>query len=229
MSGGAPTPAPEERHAGDAALRATRTSRADVDNPDTRVSRADVDYPDTRVSRAVDRLLEPLGRAASWLWIALLGVIVANVLLRYVFGAGRIEFEELQWHLYSLGFLAGLAVALQADAHIRVDVLRARLQPTTRAWVELYGLLLLLGPFVALVLWASVPFVVASFAQAEVSPSPGGLPLRWAIKAMLPLGFALLALAGLARLTRVAAFLFGVPRALDRTATQPPGAPRGAA
>jgi len=193
------------------------------------------DYPATRVSRAVDGLLGPVGRVASWLWIVLLGVIVANVLLRYVFGAGRIEFEELQWHLYSLGFLAGLAAAFQADAHIRVDVLRARMRPATRAWVELYGLLLLLAPFAAFVLWAAVPFVAASFEQAEVSPSPGGLPLRWAIKAMLPLGFGLLALAGFARLTRVAAYLFGVPRPLaDAAATAidgeapPPGARRGA-
>lgn len=178
-------------------------------------------YPSTRISRAVDRVLTPLSAVASWLWIGLLAVIVLNVLLRYAFGAGRIEFEELQWHLYSVGFLVGLAGAFQADAHIRVDVLRTRMRPTTRAWIELYGLLLLFGPFVALVLWASAPFVAASFEQGEISPSPGGLPLRWAIKAMLPVGFALLALAGLGRLSRVWAFLFGAPR--------PPKADGGAA
>ena len=109
----------------------------------------------------------------------------------------------------------GLSAAFQADAHIRVDVLRERFAPATLAWIELYGLLLLFFPFVTLVLAASVPFVATSFAQGEISPSPGGLPLRWAIKAMLPLGFALLALAGAARLTRVWCFLFGVPRATN--------------
>jgi TRAP-type mannitol/chloroaromatic compound transport system permease small subunit len=48
----------------------------------------------------------------------------------------------------------------------------------------------------------------------EVSASPGGLPLRWLIKAMLPIGFALLAIAAISRLTRVWSFLFGTPRAL---------------
>jgi TRAP-type mannitol/chloroaromatic compound transport system permease small subunit len=48
----------------------------------------------------------------------------------------------------------------------------------------------------------------------EVSASPGGLPLRWLIKAMLPIGFALLAIAAISRLTRVWSFLFGMPRAL---------------
>ena len=54
----------------------------------------------------------------------------------------------------------------------------------------------------------SAPFVRASFELGEVSVSPGGLPYRWAIKAMLPLGFALLLLAALSRLSRVWTFLF---------------------
>lgn len=177
--------------------------------------RGDFVLPTTRVSRAIDAALARIAAAASWIWLALLCVIVTNVLLRYAFGAGRIEFEELQWHLYSVGFLLGLAAALQDDAHIRVDVLRERFSPTTRAWIELYGLLLLFAPFVALVIVFALPFVLASFAQGEVSPSPGGLPLRWAIKAALPLGFGLLALAGFARLTRVWSFLFGVPPAIS--------------
>ena len=189
-------------------------------------ARGDFALPTTRVSRAIDAGLARVAAAASWIWLVLLLVIVANVLLRYAFGAGRIEFEELQWHLYSLGFLLGLAAALQADAHIRVDVLRERFSPTTRAWIELYGLLLLFAPFTVLVLVFALPFVLASFAQGEISPSPGGLPFRWAIKAALPVGFGLLALAGLSRLTRVWSFLFGVPRAIpEETDEAAHGAP----
>ncbi len=180
-------------------------------------------FPTTRFSRAVDAQLAKIGRAASWLWLVLLGVIVLNVAMRYVLGSGRIEFEELQWHLYAVGFLVGLSVADQADAHIRVDVLRDHFSLETRAWIELYGLLLLLFPFVALVLVTSLPFVAESFAQSEISPSPGGLPLRWLIKAALPTGFALLGLSALSRLTRVGSLLFGTPP------PQPPEAPRGGA
>ena len=63
-------------------------------------------------------------------------------------------------------------------------------------------------PFVALVLIYAVPFVLASWELSEISPSPGGLPLRWLIKGFLPLGFALLLLAIIARLIRVWTFLF---------------------
>ncbi len=165
-------------------------------------------YPQTRISRAIDPWLARLGTWLSWIWLVLLLVIVANVVLRYLFSEGRIEFEELQWHLYSFGFLIGLSYAYQADAHIRVDVLHERFSPRTKAWVELYGTLLLTLPFVALVLIYGAPFVASSFALGEVSSSPGGLPYRWLIKAMLPIGFMLLLLAIAARLSRVWAYLF---------------------
>jgi len=164
--------------------------------------------PETAFSRRVDAWLLRIGQWVSWLWLALLAVIVANVVMRYVFGQGRIEFEEIQWHLYAAGFLLGLSYTYQADAHIRVDVLHERLSPRTQAWVELYGTLLLLLPFIALVLIAAVPFVWISFQRGEVSPSPGGLPLRWIVKGMLPVGFLLLLLAAASRLTRVWVFLF---------------------
>jgi TRAP-type mannitol/chloroaromatic compound transport system permease small subunit len=147
--------------------------------------------------------------ALSWVWAALLLAIVANVTLRYVFGSGRIEFEEVQWHLYALGFLAGLSYGVQSDSHVRVDVLSERFSPRTLAWVELYGVLLLLVPFIALIVTFGVPFAWESWRSGEVSPSPGGLPQRWLIKSALPLGFALLGLATLGRLARVFAFLFG--------------------
>jgi TRAP-type mannitol/chloroaromatic compound transport system permease small subunit len=168
--------------------------------------------PETAFSRVIDRWLAAIGRVTSWLWLILLTIIVMNVVLRYAFGEGRIEFEEIQWHLYSAGFLLGLSYALQADAHIRVDVLHERLSPQTQAWIELYGILLLLLPFTALVLFFSIPFVWTSFELAEVSQAPGGLPLRWLIKAALPVGFALLLLAALSRLSRVWAFLFAGER-----------------
>lgn len=167
-----------------------------------------MELPSTGFSRALDPWLERLGRCASWLWLLLLIVIVANVVLRYAFGQGRVEFEEIQWHLYATGFLLGLSYAFKDDAHIRVDLMHERFGPTLRAWIELYGILLLLLPFIAVVLVFSIPFVAASHRLGEVSPSPGGLPYRWAVKAVLPLGFGFLLLAALSRLTRVWAYLF---------------------
>ncbi len=163
--------------------------------------------PETTFSRAIDPWLIRIGNWTSVLWLILLIIIVSNVLLRYAFDIGRIEFEEIQWHIYSMGFLLGMSSAYQADAHIRVDVLHERFSPALQAWFELYGIILFLIPFILVVLIFSVPFVIASFELSEVSQAPGGLPLRWLIKGVLPLGFFLLLLAACSRLTRVWAFL----------------------
>ncbi len=174
-----------------------------------------MELPDTPFSRLVDPILNRIGNAVSWVWVVLLVVIVCNVVLRYALSQGRIEFEEIQWHLYSVGFMLGLSYALQHDAHVRVDVLYERFQPTTRAWIDLYGIVLFLLPFIALMLIWSVPFVADSFATGEVSSSPGGLPYRWAIKSVLVLGFALLGVAAFSRLTRLWKYLFLTPRGAD--------------
>lgn len=164
--------------------------------------------PHTQLSLRIDNFVRLIGQGLSYLWLVLLFVIVSNVLMRYVFNEGRIELEELQWHLYSIGFLLGMSYAYQADVHIRVDLLHERFSPELKAWTELYGILLLLLPFIALVLIYSVQFVTSSFLVGEVSPSPGGLPYRWTMKAILPLGFALLLLTVFARLLRVWSLLF---------------------
>lgn len=171
--------------------------------------------PHTRMSLVFDRTVRRIGDAASWVWALLLAVIVVNVTSRYIFGQGFIQLEELQWHLYSFGFLVGLAYVFEADDHVRVDVLHDRFSLRGKAWVELYGILLLLLPFLLLVLIKAVPFIADSLATGERSQAPGGLPGRFVVKSFLFLGFGLLAVAALSRLSRVSSLLFGSPRAVS--------------
>lgn len=170
--------------------------------------------PRTRLSNAIDGLIQRIGELASWLWLMLLVIIIVNVALRYLLGRGYILFEELQWHLYGAAWLLALAFVFKNDAHVRIDVLAARLRPRARAWIELLGILFLLLPFALFVVIEAVPFVATSYQLNEISPSPGGLSHRWIIKAFIPLGFGLLALAAFARLLRCFALLFGIPSPL---------------
>lgn len=122
------------------------------------------ELPHTAISLLTDRLLRRIGDTASWVWLLLLGVIVFNVTMRYAFGEGRIELEELQWHLYSIGFLVGLSYVLAADEHVRIDVLHERMSLRAQCWIELYGILLLLLPFLLLVLVYALPFALIAVA-----------------------------------------------------------------
>ncbi|GAB0153335.1 TRAP transporter small permease subunit [Marinobacterium sp. BA1] len=172
------------------------------------------ELPHTRLSRSFDAVIGTISAIAHWSWPLLMLVIMINVVLRYAFGEGHIELEELQWHLYSIGWLVGLSFCYVLDDHVRVDLLHERLGLKTQAVIELLGILFLLLPFALVVLWYAIPFVQYSFEMSEISMAPGGLPYRWAIKAVLVLGFALLLLAMLSRLSRVCALLFGFPRTI---------------
>jgi TRAP-type mannitol/chloroaromatic compound transport system permease small subunit len=168
--------------------------------------------PHTAFSGIVRRALGRLAAILSWIWLLLVAVVVINVTMRYFFGEGRVEFEEIQWHLYAIGFLFALATCMDADDHVRVDIFHERMDLSMRAWIELYGLLLLFLPFVVAMLLFSFPFVAYAWSIAEISDAPGGLPYRWAIKSALPAAMFLLLIAGVSRLSRVTAYLFGWPR-----------------
>ena len=105
----------------------------------------------------------------------------------------------------------GLVACATRDRHVRVDVLREQMSQRLRDWVDLYGILLLQLPFLVLVCGSALPFVADSFAVGERSASAGGLPFRWLLKSMLPLSFALLSLATLAKLVQVWRRLFDGP------------------
>lgn len=175
-------------------------------------SPADTSLPRTRITDILDGIVRHIGQAAAWLWAILVLVIVYNVVQRYVFGQGAIWLEEVQWHIYAIGFILGLSYAITADRHVRVDVLAERWRPKTIAWVELFGILFLLLPFTISILAAAVPFIEVSYRLNERSSAPGGLPYRWMIKSFILWGFALLSLAALSRLLRCTAAIFGWPR-----------------
>lgn len=168
--------------------------------------------PRTGPSDALEAVVGAVGKACSWIWVVLIVLIVVNVALRYVIGTNYIAMEELQWHLYAVGFLMALSFAMLADGHVRVDVLAERLSLRKRAWIELFGILLLLLPFVYVVIDWAIPFVERAWRIGEVSAAPGGLPYRWFIKSFIIVGFAFVGIAALGRLCRVTALLFGWPR-----------------
>jgi len=154
--------------------------------------------------RAVERLeacIDAAGRLSLWVALGMIGLVATNVILRYSFSLGAVWAQELEWHLLALLILLGLAHALQRGDDVRVDVYYARYRPRTRKIVDCVSLLLLLMVAVLFVR-LSIPYVLQSYSIGEISPDPGGLALRWLIKAMIPLGYLLVALHCVAALVR---------------------------
>lgn len=163
--------------------------------------------PNPFFSRALDAVVTFISIFAHATWIILVGVILANVVMRYFLGGSIVALEELQWHLYAFGFMVGLSYTLVHDQHVRVDVLAERWSKRRRARVEIFAMLVLVIPFAGVILYDSIEFIEFSMRLNERSRSPGGLPYRWILKSVIPLAMGLLILAALARTARMIALL----------------------
>lgn len=155
-----------------------------------------------RIAAAIDAWVDALGRAIAWLTLALVLLAFGLVLARYAFDLGSIAGQELVLWLHALVFLLGASYALRHGQHVRVDLLYQHLSARGRGWVDLIGTLVFLLPFCAFMLWISLDYVGASWAQREASREPGGLPGVFVLKALIPLTAVVLALQGAAMALR---------------------------
>jgi len=161
------------------------------------------------LSRMIDALNERVGRAVLWLVLIVTLISAGNALMRKGFDLSSNAWLEIQWYLFAALFLLAAGYTLKHNGHVRIDVIYARLQDRTRAWIDLVGGLLFLLPFCLLMVWLSWPGVVDAFVHGEVSPDAGGL-IRWPVRLVVPLGFALLALQGLSEIIKRVGFLRGL-------------------
>jgi TRAP-type mannitol/chloroaromatic compound transport system permease small subunit len=145
------------------------------------------------VRTRIERVIDVLGRATSWLALVIVVLMAVNVLLRYLFSYGSVWAQELEWHLLAPLILFGMSYALLHGEHVRVDVLYARFPPRAKLWIDVLAALLGIVISVAII-WLSLKYVQQAWAIDEKSPDPGGLPYRWALKALIPIGFVFMAL-----------------------------------
>jgi TRAP-type mannitol/chloroaromatic compound transport system permease small subunit len=151
--------------------------------------------------RRIERLVDLVGRATSWLALAIVVLMATNVVLRYLFSYGSVWAQELEWHMLTPLIMFGIAYALLMGEHVRVDVLYARFRPRTQETVNLASALL--GLAIALIFGLlSIKYVQQAYVIDEQSPDPGGLTHRWVLKALIPAGFALLALQSAAEVAK---------------------------
>ncbi len=148
----------------------------------------------------IDKFIENIGKAVSWLNVFLIALICLDVLFRYLFSFSKNWILELEWHMFAIIFLLGSAYALQAEKHVRVDVFYQRFSKKVQTIINLIGTLIFLIPWCYLVITTSYKFFNNSWYIKEGSPQPGGLPARYIIKGMIVVGFILLALQGLSLL-----------------------------
>ena len=156
----------------------------------------------------VDRLSTWLGHIASWAVVLACGVSAVNAMVRYSFSIGSNAWLELQWYLFAVTVFFGAPAILRLNEHVRVDVIYGGRSPRTKAWIDLLGFIVFLMPVCVAMVLLSLNFVHDSWVQQEMSTSASGL-IRWPVKALIPLGFGLLALQGVVEILKRIGYLAG--------------------
>jgi TRAP-type mannitol/chloroaromatic compound transport system permease small subunit len=139
----------------------------------------------------IEWMIDRIGQAASLLALVIIVLMACNVLLRYSLSFGSVWAQELEWHLLAALILFGMSYALLRGDNVRVDIFYSKYTPETKRWVDLVSAILTMA-IAAIMMFLSWKYVGQSYAIAEKSPDPGGIPMRWLLKSLLPLGYGLL-------------------------------------
>lgn len=181
-----------------------------------------------RFTRIIDELSRRVGLAAIWLVLFSALVSAFNAIFRYsisgmiwlersygggVFG-GLVSFytqysnvlSEAVWYMFGGMVMLGGAWTLKLNEHVRVDLLYGAISERARTWIDLLGGLFFLMPLCILLIYFTWPWFLQAWTQNIMSNAAGGLP-RWPVRLMLPLGFSVLMLQGIAEIIKCIAAL----------------------
>lgn len=176
-----------------------------------------------RITHAIDELSRIIGLIAIWLVLLCALVSAFNAAVRYSSGAllwleARTGFgffgaiyslyaensnilSDTTWYMFAGTVMLGGAWALKVNAHVRVDLFYGMTSERARTWIDLLGGLFFLMPLCILLIYFTWGWAWQSFASGEGSANAGGLP-PWPAKMLLPAGFAILLLQGIAEIIK---------------------------
>ena len=152
-------------------------------------------------ARVIDRANELIGKTFAWAILAAILVSAGNAVIRKTFNVSSNAWLELQWYLFGAAFLLAAAYTLKQNEHIRVDIVYGMWSRRTQHWIDLFGHVFFLMPFVLLMISYFWPYFLLSYRNGETSSSAGGL-LIWPAKSLLLIGFVMLGLQGLSEIIK---------------------------
>src|SRR5262245_42479101 len=154
-----------------------------------------------KLSRAIDHVNDRFGEIANWLVLFACLISAGNAASRYLFSASSNAWLEVQWYMFAGMVLLGGPYTLKVNEHVRVDLIYSAVSERTRIWIDIIGCLLFLLPICVILTYFTWPWFVDSWRIDETSSNAGGL-IRWPVKLLLPVGFALMALQGVSELIK---------------------------
>jgi TRAP-type mannitol/chloroaromatic compound transport system permease small subunit len=154
-----------------------------------------------KISAAIDWVNEQFGVIANWLVLFACLISAGNAFSRYLVSMSSNGWLEIQWYMFGGMVLLGAPYTLKMNEHVRVDLLYGMMSERARIWIDIIGGFLFLLPICVILTYFTWPWFVESWVGNEGSSNAGGL-IRWPVKLMLPVGFALMALQGISEIIK---------------------------
>ena len=161
------------------------------------------------ISRGIDRVTEFIGTHVKWLILVSVLVSAVNAAIRKAFDISSNAWLELQWYLFGAAFLFAAAHTLRQNEHIRIDIVYGIFRRRTQHWIDLFGHVFFLMPFVLLMTWLLWPYTMSALNSQEISTNSGGLMI-WPARAFLLIGFILLIAQGISEIIKKIAVIRGL-------------------
>ena len=157
----------------------------------------------------MDWVSERLGKVAAYAVILAALISAGNAFVRYGLDFSSNAWLEIQWYLFAATVMLGAPLVLKLNEHVRVDIIYGRLPGNGPVYVDLFGLFFFLLPVMGLMFWLTAPFFWRMLTTGEMSGNIGGL-IRWPAAFLMPLGFGVLFLQGVAEIIKRVAHLRGL-------------------
>lgn len=155
----------------------------------------------SRLLDAIDGISEFIGKAVSWMCLAMIGVLLYEISARYFFLSPTSWAHESTTMLYGTYCILAGAYTHRHQAHVRSEVIYHKLFRRGRAILDLITGSVVLVVF-AVFFYAACEFAIESWQNHEMSSkSTWGAPI-YPFKTMLPLGVGLILLQSIAHWIR---------------------------
>ena len=104
-----------------------------------------------KLEKGFNKFADYIGLITAIAMVLMILNVFYDVIMRYFFKSGSIAMQEMEWHLFSVIILLGIAYTLKEDGHVRVDLVYDRFTPKRKALVNMVGSVLFILPIALLV------------------------------------------------------------------------------
>ncbi len=154
-----------------------------------------------KLSGQIDAVSEKCGRICALLILPMVGVVVYEVIMRYVFTAPTSWGFETTTFIYGIHYILGLSYTQLHDGHVSIDIFSSKLAPGKRAILNIITSGVIFFPTFGCMTYFAWVYAINSWKEWE-HLSTSWAPPVYPFKTLMAVGFTLLLIQGFSTLLK---------------------------